>query len=431
MVLAAVCAASASAAMVETVEDNDFIRFKASPSEQNRVTLSRGRSRTEVRVEERGAPLAIGKGCARTSDPQVASCHSDFSYVHLGDGDDRLTLLTAGIGYGGPGDDVLQGGPRPDYLFGGDGSDLLTGGGGEDVLFGDRNRVGELFDSYGPAFGNDRLDGGAGHDGLAGGPGDDRLSGGGGNDVLAGAGPPALMAGSRPAAGADVLEGGAGTDVAEYDFQPPSRSRARVAPELAVTLDGQANDGPGRGRDNVAADVERAYSLSAAFLVAESGRFGLLPIGQFARFGYRPRTGREPSVGARIYRLTAAGTAGANSGVFHGSTFTVAESRSARQPTTLRLPSDGFATCRARAGAHASGVSQRTIHRVRGSARGRFRTRGRYSAATVRGTGWSVSERCDGTLTHVESGKVAVRDFRRKRTIVLTAGQSYLARAPR
>jgi hypothetical protein len=40
-----------------------------------------------------------------------------------------------------------------------------------------------------------------------------------------------------------------------------------------------------------------------------------------------------------------------------------------------------------------------------------------------------MADRCDGTLTSVKRGKVAVRDFRRKRTIVVGAGKSYLARA--
>ena len=60
-----------------------------------------------------------------------------------------------------------------------------------------------------------------------------------------------------------------------------------------------------------------------------------------------------------------------------------------------------------------------------------FRTRGRHSAATVRGTVWITADRCDGTLTQVKRGRVAVRDLRRKRTITLTAGKSYLAQAPR
>jgi hypothetical protein len=61
--------------------------------------------------------------------------------------------------------------------------------------------------------------------------------------------------------------------------------------------------------------------------------------------------------------------------------------------------------------------------------RGRFRTRGRFSSATVRGTEWTTSDRCDGTLTTVKRGSVVVSDFRRKRQIVVRAGRSYLARA--
>ncbi len=71
------------------------------------------------------------------------------------------------------------------------------------------------------------------------------------------------------------------------------------------------------------------------------------------------------------------------------------------------------------------------MRRLRGNANGRFRTRGRYSAATVRGTVWEVSDRCDGTLTKVTRGRVAVRDFRRRKDVSVKAGKSYLARARR
>ena len=77
----------------------------------------------------------------------------------------------------------------------------------------------------------------------------------------------------------------------------------------------------------------------------------------------------------------------------------------------------------------AAKVSKRTIRRLRAKAKGRFRTRGRRSAATVRGTSWWTEDRCDGTLTKVQSGKVAVRDFGRRKTIVVRRGQRYLARA--
>jgi hypothetical protein len=92
-----------------------------------------------------------------------------------------------------------------------------------------------------------------------------------------------------------------------------------------------------------------------------------------------------------------------------------------------------YATCKAhKAGeASAAAVSSKTLQLLHASAHGKFRTTGRYSAATVRGTVWTVSDRCDGTLTHDITDSVAVSDFVRHKTIVLHAGQSYLARVRR
>jgi hypothetical protein len=64
-----------------------------------------------------------------------------------------------------------------------------------------------------------------------------------------------------------------------------------------------------------------------------------------------------------------------------------------------------------------------------GSGKGKFRTDGKYSSATVRGTIWLVQDECDGTLTKVRRGTVRVRDLKRKKTITVKAGHSYLARA--
>jgi hypothetical protein len=76
-------------------------------------------------------------------------------------------------------------------------------------------------------------------------------------------------------------------------------------------------------------------------------------------------------------------------------------------------------------------LSSKTLGRVNASAHGRFTVRGQYSAATVRGTVWNVGNRCEGTLTHVTRGVVLVRDFRRRKTITLFTGESYLAKASR
>jgi hypothetical protein len=63
---------------------------------------------------------------------------------------------------------------------------------------------------------------------------------------------------------------------------------------------------------------------------------------------------------------------------------------------------------------------------------GRFRTLGRYSAATVSGTGtvWDTIDRCDGTLTIVQRGTVIVSDLGLGTTIAVHAGQHYLPKAP-
>ncbi|MBV9594001.1 MAG: hypothetical protein JO147_09460, partial [Actinobacteria bacterium] len=70
--------------------------------------------------------------------------------------------------------------------------------------------------------------------------------------------------------------------------------------------------------------------------------------------------------------------------------------------------------------AAAAGTNKKVLQLLKASDHGgKFRTTGRYSAATVRGTVWETIDRCDGTLTVVTRGIVAVRDFVAKRTIIL------------
>jgi glucose/arabinose dehydrogenase len=73
-------------------------------------------------------------------------------------------------------------------------------------------------------------------------------------------------------------------------------------------------------------------------------------------------------------------------------------------------------------------ASARASRKLWGNGNGRFRTRGRYSSGAVRGTRWLVADTCDGTLTVVRRGRVAVRDFTRDITTVLEKGERYLAR---
>jgi hypothetical protein len=75
-------------------------------------------------------------------------------------------------------------------------------------------------------------------------------------------------------------------------------------------------------------------------------------------------------------------------------------------------------------------ASSRTLQLLHASAKGKFSTKGKYSAATVLGTKWTVADRCDGTLTHVITDSVKVTDFVHHKTVTLHAGQSYLAAKP-
>jgi hypothetical protein len=122
-----------------------------------------------------------------------------------------------------------------------------------------------------------------------------------------------------------------------------------------------------------------------------------------------------------------------------GAVFKSAQARAVAQKglTTLILIEGAFpgapsyASCRAgKAGdsAHAA-LSSRALQTLRASDNhGRFRTRGRYSAGTVRGTQWNTSDRCDGTLTTVRRGSVSVLDFARNKTVIVRASHHYLAK---
>jgi hypothetical protein len=64
-----------------------------------------------------------------------------------------------------------------------------------------------------------------------------------------------------------------------------------------------------------------------------------------------------------------------------------------------------------------------------GSGKGRYRTRGSHSAATVRGTIWLTRDTCAGTLTVVKRGVVDVWDFGLHKRVSVRKGHRYLARA--
>jgi PKD repeat protein len=97
----------------------------------------------------------------------------------------------------------------------------------------------------------------------------------------------------------------------------------------------------------------------------------------------------------------------------------------------LRLAGGNFGVCK-RAFAERAAVKPppKVVRHLWAKGKGRFRTRGRYAAATVRGTAWLTADRCDGTLTRVTQGTVQVSDLPLRKNVQVRAGKSYLAKKP-
>jgi hypothetical protein len=134
----------------------------------------------------------------------------------------------------------------------------------------------------------------------------------------------------------------------------------------------------------------------------------------------------------RIKLTTALDEAGKfQSGRFWGSRFQIRQSAQANGMTSLALRGGDFGRCPARASAvpRENPTTRRVVRSLWARDRGgRFRTHGNNSVATARGTAWVTRDRCDGTVTRVREGSVAVKNRRTGRTVIVRAGRSYLAR---
>jgi streptogramin lyase len=138
--------------------------------------------------------------------------------------------------------------------------------------------------------------------------------------------------------------------------------------------------------------------------------------------------------------LQSEGCGGAvQTGVFGGGVFSVRQPRSGCGRVDVYLEGGSFAACdrpggrearRGAKGRRASASRSRKVRRLWGrDSGGKFRSHGRNSHATVRGTRWLTVDRCDGTFTRVTEGAVVVKDFARDRRVLVRAGEGYLARS--
>jgi hypothetical protein len=127
-------------------------------------------------------------------------------------------------------------------------------------------------------------------------------------------------------------------------------------------------------------------------------------------------------------RLTSA--AGKNGQVqtadFYQGAFVITQTGGKKPITQLALV--GKLSCAAKSGKASAAARKKKVRRLWGDGHGRFRTKGRRAAATVRGTKWLTEDRCDRTKITVKRGTVVVRDFVKKKNVVVKKGHSYVAR---
>jgi hypothetical protein len=116
---------------------------------------------------------------------------------------------------------------------------------------------------------------------------------------------------------------------------------------------------------------------------------------------------------------------------FNGGEFRIEEKKNAPS-TELALTGGHFSGCPASRPGVASasrGGASKPVRKLWGSGHGHFTTDGRNSSTTVRGTIWSVEDRCASTVTKVIRGVVSVYDYRLHRSFQLSTGHSYVALA--
>ena len=65
------------------------------------------------------------------------------------------------------------------------------------------------------------------------------------------------------------------------------------------------------------------------------------------------------------------------------------------------------------------------VRRLWGKGKGKFRTKGRYASATIRGTWWLTADFCKYTLVRVNEGSVTVQNLVSKKFQVIKAPKSF------
>ena len=189
------------------------------------------------------------------------------------------------------------------------------------------------------------------------------------------------------------------------------------APQFAT----EVNARPTRGR--VLVKLPRGANVKGKWARAAQSRFVPLTEAKQLPVGTQMDTKR----GSLALTSSKGPTGGVQTAEFYSGRFVVRQPKRERGMTEVRMSEPMKCTSSRRRGKVIASAAR--SRRLWGRGRGRFRTRGRRSAATVRGTTWLQKDTCATTTTVVREGTVIVKDFAKRKNIRVKAPKRYVARA--
>ena len=228
-------------------------------------------------------------------------------------------------------------------------------------------------------------------------------------------------------------------DTCSADFDTGTTVTLAAVPDAGWTFGGWGGACSGTGPCTLTMDA--AKSVTADFLPPPPtpGQSANLTLASGSVTFTLPRSAQEVDlegsaqvpIGTQVdttdgaAKVTVARGATLDTSEFYAGAFTVLQP-GPRALGELRLDGGSFVDCVTSVRALAK---KKPARKLWGTGKGHFRTRGRFSSATVRGTKWLTEDLCDATRITVVEGTVLVHDFVRDADVSVPAGHSYRAEA--
>jgi Ca2+-binding RTX toxin-like protein len=366
----------------------------------------------------------IGVGADTVSGGPGADRIDGEAGADLLSGDDGNDTIDGGVGAdtlnGGPGADQLLGGPDRDavaYTTPADVTVRLDKSIGSSALAGDSDHIaqienvlgGDQRDTVTGSTDGNTIEAGRGEDYLDGRRGVDRLDGGGSADVVV----------ARDHARDEPVSCGPGQDLAIVDRVDRV---VRRGPDRCERVDDGSATKPRPGwvyvhpRRCAGSQVDlglpamhRLVPLRYSILLASGQRRRAAPTLDATDCAVQVRATRGERATASADVSGAAVTIGQSPGRRVTTTLTVKGPRCAGRRSPTALPREA------------------RLRVATDRRRGRWRVKGKHSIGAAFGTDWITLEDCSRTVTVVRRGRVRVFDRAKRRTVIVRAGQRYVA----